>query len=193
MKKAIVFLFAFIAIVLVSSGQNATRLVRPAQRAIDARNARNAQIEGDQSQHSQQQPGRQASAAASTGTNALVSGWLLIKTLDTNNNGIVDAAEISNASEALKTLDANKDGKLTVEEYTASGEPRPCYSPIFKALDLNENGVIDPKEIDGAAVALRMLDKNLDGKLSANEYRPSAAAIAAAASAATAASAPPKQ
>lgn len=36
--------------------------------------------------------------------------------LDTNKDGVIDAAEIANAPAALKTLDKNNDGKITMEE-----------------------------------------------------------------------------
>jgi hypothetical protein len=41
---------------------------------------------------------------------------LVITALDANHDGVVDAAEIANASAALKTLDKNGDGKLTMDE-----------------------------------------------------------------------------
>lgn len=41
----------------------------------------------------------------------------LIKALDANNDGVIDADEIANASAALKSLDKNGDGKLTRDEY----------------------------------------------------------------------------
>lgn len=40
----------------------------------------------------------------------------LITALDANGDGVIDAGEIANASEALKKLDKNGDGKLTQEE-----------------------------------------------------------------------------
>ena len=40
----------------------------------------------------------------------------LMEALDANHDGIIDAAEIANASAALKKLDKNGDGKLTPEE-----------------------------------------------------------------------------
>lgn len=46
----------------------------------------------------------------------------VILALDTNHDGIVDANEIANAPAALKTLDKNGDGKLTIEELLG---PRP--------------------------------------------------------------------
>jgi hypothetical protein len=46
----------------------------------------------------------------------------LVKALDANHDGVIDADEIANASTALKTLDKNGDGKLTRDEFMG---PRP--------------------------------------------------------------------
>ena len=40
----------------------------------------------------------------------------IVEALDTNHDGIIDSNEIANASVALKTLDKNGDGKLTIRE-----------------------------------------------------------------------------
>ena len=40
----------------------------------------------------------------------------VIRALDANHDGVVDADEIANASAALKTLDKDGDGKLTMPE-----------------------------------------------------------------------------
>ena len=40
----------------------------------------------------------------------------LMEALDANHDGVIDAAEIANASAALKSLDKNGDGKLTQDE-----------------------------------------------------------------------------
>ena len=40
----------------------------------------------------------------------------LMEVLDANHDGIIDANEIANASAALKKLDKNGDGKLTMDE-----------------------------------------------------------------------------
>jgi hypothetical protein len=40
----------------------------------------------------------------------------LFVALDANHDGVIDEAEITNASAALKTLDKNGDGKLTMNE-----------------------------------------------------------------------------
>jgi len=45
-------------------------------------------------------------------------------------------------------------------------------SPIVAALDANKDGEIDAAEIANAAAALKTLDKNGDGKLTADEIRP---------------------
>jgi predicted O-methyltransferase YrrM len=42
--------------------------------------------------------------------------------------------------------------------------------PLQQALDANRDGVVDAAEIANAAVALKKLDKNGDGKLNAEEY-----------------------
>jgi len=49
---------------------------------------------------------------------------------------------------------------------------RPPMSPVLAAIDANGDGVIDADEIAGAAVALRKLDKDGDGKLTRQEYLP---------------------
>ena len=46
----------------------------------------------------------------------------IITVLDANEDGVIDAAEIAKASESLKKLDKNGDGKLTREEIMP---PRP--------------------------------------------------------------------
>jgi hypothetical protein len=42
---------------------------------------------------------------------------------------------------------------------------------MVQAIDLNGDGTIDSKEIDGAAIALKKLDRNGDGNLTPDEYR----------------------
>ena len=47
---------------------------------------------------------------------------LIVRALDANHDGIIDAKEIANAPAALLTLDKNHDGQLTRDEYM---DPRP--------------------------------------------------------------------
>jgi hypothetical protein len=46
----------------------------------------------------------------------------VVRALDANHDGVIDATEIDNASAALKTLDKDNDGKLTLQETMG---PRP--------------------------------------------------------------------
>lgn len=50
----------------------------------------------------------------------------LMAALDANHDGVIDETEIANASAALKKLDKNGDGKLTMEELRP---PRPEGGP----------------------------------------------------------------
>ncbi len=49
---------------------------------------------------------------------------------------------------------------------------RPPMHPLEMALDANGDGIIDAKEIANAVAALKKLDKNGDGVLTEDEYRP---------------------
>lgn len=44
--------------------------------------------------------------------------------------------------------------------------------PFIRAIDLNQDGVLDADELAKAGTSLKTLDKNGDGKLTADEYRP---------------------
>jgi hypothetical protein len=61
-------------------------------------------------------------------------------------------------------------------EGSAQGGPgqgnRPPKPPLELALDANKDGTIDADELANAAAALKKLDKNGDGKLTTDEYRP---------------------
>ncbi len=50
----------------------------------------------------------------------------IVKALDVNGDGVIDANEIANAPAELKTLDKNGDGQLTPDEFIG---PRPHMGP----------------------------------------------------------------
>jgi hypothetical protein len=66
-----------------------------------------------------------AGSPARSNQRARASVPLVVATLDANHDGIIDAAEINNASAALKSLDKNADGKLTAGELRRSRPARP--------------------------------------------------------------------
>lgn len=49
---------------------------------------------------------------------------------------------------------------------------RPPQHPLELALDANNDGVIDAKELANAVAALKRLDRNGDGRLTDDEFRP---------------------
>jgi hypothetical protein len=80
--------------------------------------------------------------------------------------GVVSIAAITQAEpgDAPRRGPAERDG--------AGGPPRPPKPPIEVALDTDQDGEISADEIEGAPAALKKLDKNGDGKLTPEEYRP---------------------
>jgi hypothetical protein len=126
----------------------------------------------------------------------------IIKALDANGDGVIDAQEIANAPAALAALDTNGDSQLTPDELhprspqgqgqqgangdsrrgpggqgqTGAGEGpdghRHPAPPLITALDLNGDGTIDAQELAKASASLLTLDKNGDGQLSAEEFCP---------------------
>jgi hypothetical protein len=88
---------------------------------------------------------------------------LIVRALDTNHDGIIDANEIANAVAVLQTLDKNGDGQLTPDEYMGP-PPGPDRLPkeILDQYDLNKDGKLDEteraalrKDIEAGKVQLR--------------------------------------
>jgi len=65
----------------------------------------------------------------------------IVKALDANGNGVIDADEIANAPAALKALDKNGDGKLTPDEFMGSN---PRMGPPPGSAAGNGNGDLPP-------------------------------------------------
>lgn len=111
--------------------------------------------------------------------------------LDTDANGVLSAAEISQAPSQLLKLDKNRDGQITAEELCSGGMGRggqdcpwggqgqgrrACAngqkSVLLAIFDTDKDGSLTSAEINGAPAALKALDKNSDGQITAEEIRP---------------------
>jgi Ca2+-binding EF-hand superfamily protein len=108
----------------------------------------------------------------------------VLMALDSDQDGIISASEIANASVALLKLDKNGDNKLSAEE-CGLGVPHPAGAatafmrlhPVLAALDANHDGEISASEILNAPAALLTLDKNRDGQLTEGELVPEPAVL----------------
>jgi outer membrane protein assembly factor BamB len=109
------------------------------------------------------------------GTDPVLSG------LDKDHDLEISSAELAAAPEILSGFDKNKDGRLSEDEVSpnagapAEGQGRRRTPPVLRmmkahsAMDANGDGALDAAEIQGAAVALRKIDGNRDGKLTEDE------------------------
>jgi len=108
----------------------------------------------------------------------------LLSALDKDGNKEISADEIAAAPTVLLALDKNQDGKISEDELSPQrgdgGDQgnRPRQRRGFgimrmmkahSALDADESGTLEEAEIKNAAVALKKLDENGDGKLTEEE------------------------
>jgi len=106
----------------------------------------------------------------------------LMFSLDANTNNVIEATEIASASDALKKLDKNIEGKLRSAElkpqrpnggnqpsFNPPGGGRRPTSPLLLALDANGDGELDATEIASASDALKQLDAHGAGQLTLDE------------------------
>lgn len=116
----------------------------------------------------------------------------LVRALDVNHDGVIDAGEIASASSSLRLLDTDADGTLSVAELHP---PRPTETParddrptppadadrarpvpsLMFALDTDGDGALSATEIAHAPASLAALDANRDGRLTEDELRPAGA------------------
>jgi hypothetical protein len=98
----------------------------------------------------------------------------VMQALDTNANGEVSAEEIENAATALKSLDKNKDGKLTGEElipnFGGEGVRGGFVGGFGRGFGGREGGFGGPVPNAQETIARWLSwDKNADGKLTIEE------------------------
>jgi hypothetical protein len=110
----------------------------------------------------------------------------VLRALDTDGDFALSPWEIRNAPAALRSMTAGKANKLTAEQCGLRANENSLsptmvaqlrrqfmsYHPVLDALDADHDGEISAWEIDYAATALRKLDHNLDGRLTAAELLP---------------------
>lgn len=121
----------------------------------------------------------------------------LIRALDTDKDGVLNAAEIEAAPEVLAKLDKNGDGRVSPQELAPGPAPaprgnrgpnrgpdrgpagpsgidgqRPPPSPVLRAIDTDGDGVLSAAEVAGASAGLKKLDTNNDGQLTVEEFAP---------------------
>jgi hypothetical protein len=112
-----------------------------------------------------------------------------LKTLDVNGDGILSTEEVGpgiggvlehrHGGPARGSAPAHRAESAPAEgdqEGMAPPPPPPPphvpSAPFMTALDINQDGVIDADEIANSAAALKTLDKNANGQLDPEEYRP---------------------
>ena len=104
---------------------------------------------------------------------------------DTNKDGVLTADEIRTMARAQAAAARGRGGEREGGREGGGEGGRGRGGPegmmrmmdlIFAALDTNHDNQIDAQEIEGAAAALRTLDKNQDGKItpgrSSSQLRP---------------------
>lgn len=117
----------------------------------------------------------------------------VLRALDTDRDFTLSPWEIRNAPAALRNLDTSHVRKLTAEECGLHFDPNSVpaamapqlrhrfmsYHPVLVALDTDHDDEISAREIDHAPAALKKLDRNHDGYLTADELVPLEMAVRA--------------
>jgi hypothetical protein len=119
-------------------------------------------------------------------------GLVIVRTLDVDQNHELSEGELNNATSALRSLDRDGDGNISVAELRPArptppagaptppadapkrdGDDRPRpLDPLMLALDANADGSLSKEELANATRSLNALDANGDKKLTPDEFRP---------------------
>ena len=102
----------------------------------------------------------------------------VLDAMDLDRDLVISFSETVTASVALRRLDSNRDGSLSAEECGFDGDGSELHlrnfmggNPVLAALD-SIMTAISAGEIRNSAMALRGLDRNGDGRLTADELIP---------------------
>lgn len=100
---------------------------------------------------------------------------LVLQALDLDGDGQLSAAEIGAASASLATLDRNRDGQITGDEYNPKLQDKTAGSDMVKRLmllDTNGDGVLTAAEVPARMQAMFARgDTNHDGTLTVAEIQ----------------------
>jgi Ca2+-binding EF-hand superfamily protein len=91
---------------------------------------------------------------------------------DTNHDGFLTPDEIRKLAASQPTPSDDPEERGGRGEGRGEGRGFPRQDPIMAALDMNHDGVVSASEIANAAASLKTLDRNSDGQLTEDEYRP---------------------
>lgn len=99
----------------------------------------------------------------------LVSAWLLVTSLGMLSLSIAAVSGAAETSSSASTPAGSGSGSGSKDRPALRGGK--ALGP-FSLFDTNHDGTISSEEIASASAALKKLDKNNDGKLTADELRP---------------------
>ena len=143
-------------------------------------------------------PGGRGRGGQGRGQGPPLASLPVMAALDRDSTGEISAGELSGASQALRTLDADGDGTLRQNELMPGGNrfagprggrpegdtnrpPRGpgggpggmlATLPLMRSLDADGSGEIEANEIDSAAESLATLDGDNSGNLTVDELLP---------------------
>ncbi len=125
---------------------------------------------------------RDAAAAGAAGTNRNAPGPprsnAMFDAIDADTDGVISKVELRKAIRALRTLDTDSDGNITLAEANVGGGPAGPGLPgandaqiaQFMANDLNGDGKLSPNEVPNNLLPiLQNADRNGDGAIDRQE------------------------
>jgi Ca2+-binding EF-hand superfamily protein len=144
--------------------------------ALAQTNPRNrAANDANQAEGGQGKAGAQAGDQPGAGAKATTAPNPMFAALDANGDGIINARELRSAVAALKALDTDGDGNITLAEASPPsgtiGEPAQMTNQMFTQSDKNGDGQLTAAEMPpGAARMFQSADRDGNGAINLNEF-----------------------